>query len=341
MGQPKTQTIGGGSAGGVAANWNNFLNEGLRTGQFGGPQGAATGVGQAGMQTNAFGNAINSMLLGRPGDANTYGSYFEQLQNAGNGGFNIPQAPGFGDVGTHGAGGLLNYNVDSPEFAALRALQAHQQANDVANLRARFAAGGMGSLGSGASLAEGQYLAEANPRNILALGDLGRQIQTLDLQNRGQNLQAFLGQRGQDIGNYQFGVNAGLENQNAQNQFALGKAGVGLQAQGQAANIQSDILSKLFGAFGQSNQLGTPQAQTVQTPSTLGQIAGFVGNGLGSVASIANAANPFGGGTNVLSRFFGGHSPQPTPGFGGAYTLPTAQNIPTSLFPQYPQFGVR
>jgi hypothetical protein len=344
MGQPKTQTIGGGSATGVANQWNSFLSDGLRTGSFGGPTGASTGVGQANSQTNAFGNAINSMLSGRPGDANTFNSYFESLKNAGNGGFNIPQAPQFGDVSGHGAGDLLNYNTNSPEFTALRAIQAHQQNQDVANLRARFAAGGMGSLGSGASLAEGQYLAEANPRNTLALGDLGRQMQMLDMQNRGQNLSSFLNQRGQDIGNYQFGVSSGMENQQMQNQFALGKAGVGTQLQGMASQNQADILAKLFGAFGQSNSLGTSQAQTVQTPSTLGQIAGFAGSALGGLGSLASAASPFGASTSMLGNLghlfgIGGGGAQPTGGFGGTYSLPN--NIPTSLFPQYPQFGVR
>jgi hypothetical protein len=340
MGQPKTQTIGGGSASGVATNWNNFLSDGLRTGSFGSgmPNGAATGVGQAAGQSNGFGNAINSMLSGRPGDPNSYNSYFEALKNGGNGGFGIPQAPGFGSVNSNGAGSLLNYNTDSPEFSALRTLQAHQQAQDVANLHARYGAG-MGGLGTGASLAEGQYLAEANPRNTLALGDLGRQMQTLDMQNRGQNMQGFLNQRGQDIGNYQFGVNSGLQNQQQMNQFGLGSAGIGAQLQGQAGQMQSDILSKLFGAYGQSNQLGTSQAQTVQTPSTLGQIGGFVGGLANSAGQIFSATNPFGQGASVLSHLFGGGQQQ-TPSYGGTFSLPSAQNIPTSLFPQFPQFGV-
>lgn len=280
--------------------------------------------------------------------------------------------------GANGAGQLMNYDVNSPEFAALKQLQDMRKLQDVANVRARFGAGGGSSLGSGASFAEAQYLAQANPQNTLALGELGRQMQALDMQNRGQNAQALLAQRGQNIdmrgqdvnsmlsaanntaanqtqasiasannntsasianaqmrnqgqmqqmamqlqamgmdadtafravqtmnqnqfgenqaqnafnqGNYQFGVNAGLQNQNQMNNFAMGQGQLGLGIMGQQGQSQQAIMNQLFGALNTSNQLGTPQSQIVQTPSTFGQIM----NGLGSIANLGG--NLFGQG---------------------------------------------
>lgn len=446
MGQPKTQTVGGGSATGTADAFNQFLMDGLKNGSFGssgvhfggtqtGPNGAAVGLDQATGQTNSFGNAINSMLGGTVGNPSTYSQFFDQMKNQGDGGYTFGAGqPGynttnFGQVngtnsfnqlfgangqggmfgaghpamagganagvnlnafgkpadafGAEGTGGLLNYDVNSPEFQALKHMQDRQTSLDTANVRARFGAGGGSSLSSGASLAESQYLAEANPRNILNLQQMGQNMQQLDMSNRGLNAQTLLSQRGQNVdlrgqdvnsatatsiasannatqasianaGNsnqfnlarmtaalqsmgmdadsayraamannnnmfgenqarnaydqsgYQFGVNTGMANQGMKNQFALGQAGIGTQMAGLSQQGISSILQQLFGSYNQANQIGTPQAQTVQNPSMFGQIMSGVGGLVNMGTSIYNAANPFGRNGAPQGGSFGG-----------------------------------
>ena len=64
----KTKTVGGGQATGTANAFNNWMLNGLQTGNFGS---SPSGVDQAAGQTNNFGNAVNSMLSGN-GNQNNY-----------------------------------------------------------------------------------------------------------------------------------------------------------------------------------------------------------------------------------------------------------------------------
>lgn len=117
---------------------------------------------------------------------------------------------------------------------------------------------------------------------------------------------------------------AGMQNTFNTNQFgqqsqnAMGMAGM------QNQNIQQ-ILNQLFGAFGQTQGLGTPQAQTVQTPSPFSQIAGAAGALLPMFAP--GAFNPFamlgGMAGNGMSSQGMNNSPQ---GLGSNWQNPYAGN---------------
>ena len=96
-------------------------------------------------------------------------------------------------------------------------------------------------------------------------------------------------------------LNSNNFNQGIQNQ--LGIAGAGQNNQNTAQNSVMSILQMIFGGFNGANQLGTPQAQTVQNPSGLGQIAGLAG-------SLMPLLKLFGGGNNsnvIPNRTGGGY----------------------------------
>lgn len=344
MGSPKTKTVGGGQASGTADAFNKFLMGGMNGGGFSGPNGAATGVGQAAGQTASFGSAIDSMLAGKPGDPNSYSSYFDLLKQGGNGGSSFNRDitgsvfganPGTSSVA--GTGALLNYSTDSPEFAALKHIQDMRTQRGVADLRARFGTGGGNSFGTGASQAEAQYLSEANPANTLALGDLGRQMQTLDMNNRGQNGQLTAQHIQQLLSSFGLDANNAMQDQGQKNQFALGSAGVGQNMfNAQSANV-SNVLAQIFGSLNQANALGTPQAQTVQEPSMFGQIMQGIGQVVDIGSKVGTAAAGFSkGGSSGGVPNFSLPPIQQTPnnapfGAPGGYNFPIVQ-------PQFPRY---
>lgn len=427
--------------------------------------GMPNSIAQSQGQTGLFGNTINSLLGGNPGDMinsnallsglsninqnapqfdaaslSQLGSNFNPNSLIGQFGdvFGGMQNTNFGDIvnslkglglggGGAGVGGdfsykpgqLLNYDINSPEFQAIKDLSALRKKEDVANLRGRYGLVG-GALSTGASNAEGQYLAQANPQEILALGQLGRQMQELDLGQQsinnqlrqgllGQQVNAGLGAAGINAGNNQamlgllgniygqnlnYNLNRGnsllgagqndidnqlqaflansanqqTNNQNAfnqsqaQNQFnlnnfgqqsqnslGLGQLGLGLQQLAQ--NGQLGILGQLFGAYGQSNQLGTAQRQIVTSPSDLSQglgaitgIAGIVGGlatgnplaalgGLGQLGSLGGGATSLGANTPFMNSNPGLFSGQNL-GIGGY--VPQNRINPTSLMAPTP-----
>ena len=456
----KTKTVGGGQATGTANAFNNWMLNGLQTGNFGS---SPSGVDQAAGQTNNFGNAVNSMLSGN-GNQNNYNQWFDALKNI-NAPANMAGAPSFRETnftplntdaikykdvndamfGANGSvpgyitnagqmssmfggggpvfgsaasvnfdpnqiariGNVINpadtkmLNVDyanNPEMQALTDLQNRNKAMDVANLRARFGQTGTG-LGSGAAFAEGQYLAQANPQNTLALGELGRQMQALDMQNRGQNMNAYLNQKGLDVNQRSTDVNAALQaavtnannatnasmqnasmansygmnlaglaaqwnqarmqgqlsalgqdnsniynnanyvnnaiqgnnqnlfnNNNAFNAFnqsnyqfgqnnnlaqAQAQANLGLGLMNQGSQSQNAMMQMLMSQFGNINQLGTPQAQTVQVANPWmqgAQALGGLASGLGSLAT--------GGGLGAVMSGLGGMFGSRAPSFG-------------------------
>jgi hypothetical protein len=122
----------------------------------------------------------------------------------------------------------------NPMFAALGQMQQNQRGQDLAGLNERFAGpSGRGSVGA---IAQGNYLAQANPANVLAMGQLSESL-------RGQN-------------------RADLQ---AQGQYDLSRMG-----------LDQNNLQMLMQAMGQANQLGTPQAQTYMQPSGFSQALGAV-----------------------------------------------------------------
>ena len=84
------------------------------------------------------------------------------------------------------------------------------------------------------------------------------------------------------------------------------RADLGMQAQDMMARMglaqqgQQNMYQMLFNSMNQANQLGTPQAQTVQTPSAFGQA-------MGAISGLAPyALAPFTGGASLgLGGMFG------------------------------------
>lgn len=131
----------------------------------------------------------------------------------------------------------FNTQVDmsNPQFAAMNQMLQQQQTQNVAGLRERF--GGASARGTPGAFAEASYLSQANPQNILAMGQLANQI-------RGANL-------------------ADLQ---AQGQYDIGRMG-----------IQQNQMEMMMRAMMQAQGLGTPQAQVAMQPSGFSQALGAIG----------------------------------------------------------------
>jgi hypothetical protein len=118
----------------------------------------------------------------------------------------------------------------------------------------------------------------------------------------------------------QFGqANNALNSQNMTNQAQINNQmlqsmiGQGLNMNQLGNSNMMGALAQLFGAFGQANQLGNPQAQTIQQPSPWAQGANMLGSLAGSWLA-GGGGNPFGGGG-------GGMVPRGGSG-GGGYSRP-------------------
>ena len=125
-------------------------------------------------------------------------------------------------------------------------------------------------------------------------------------------------------------LQAQLQNQQLGNQFGLGMLGQGLNMNQLAQQGQQNAMNQMFGAFGQTNQLGTPQAQMVTQPSTWGQIGNAaLGLGAAYLTGGGSLAGMLGGMGGMFGR---GQTPQIP------YTPQT--NIANRLVPnlQMPQF---
>jgi hypothetical protein len=141
------------------------------------------------------------------------------------------------------------------------------------------------------------------------------------MQNAGMQNQFNLNNAGQSA-QYQQGAN-GMNQQGFQNgmgQF-LQMLGMGQQQNQFGAGLSQNMLGQLFGAFGQANGLGTPQAQTVMQPSGLGQAVNM-GLGLGSayLGGGGNFGGLFGGGG-------GGGAPQQGGSYPGLFPMPQMQQF--------------
>lgn len=126
----------------------------------------------------------------------------------------------------------------------------------------------------------------------------------------------------QNMGQFGLGTNQlNAQQQQAANQLFSNMVGQGLNLNQMGNANTMAALAQIFGAMQQSNALGTPQAQVVQTPSMFSQIANPLLQ-LGSAYFMGGGRLPFGGGG-------GGTSMTPSGGFGspggmgrGTYTGP-------------------
>jgi hypothetical protein len=168
---------------------------------------------------------------------------------------------------------------------------------------------------------QNQSLGNAFGVNSAQINNAAQQTNNANAINQGQFQNTFNQNNAQLGAQYGLGANQlNSQNQGMNNQMFQSMIGQGLNLNELGNRNVMQMLGQLFGGFGQSNQLGTPQAQIIQQPSALGQIAnagmGLAGAWLG------------GGGGNPLAGLFGG-SPPPMPNV----------NIPTANV-QLPNVGM-
>lgn len=165
-----------------------------------------------------------------------------------------------------------NVDMNNPQFAALTQMQNNQRQMDMATLMQNFS--GPSGRGTPGAFAQASYMAQANPANVLAQGQL---------------LNSFRDQSRADT--------------QAQGQYDLSRMG-----------IDQNVLGMLMGAFQQAQGIGTPQAQNAIRPSgfnqVLGGIAGLAPYALAPFTGGASLGIPgmFGQG-NPLAGLFGGNKP--------------------------------
>lgn len=278
------------------------------------------GTGGSGPNVNQYGMPTGGYTLGNvPGQYNspTYKPF--DLQNM----LNNPEFQNMMKMGLGGQANLADAGSADVygKFATdTQNLLQRKADRDVADLRARYGMGGGSNLGSAAALAEGNFRAENNAQIGTALGNINLQERGLNLTQRGQDLQNYLGSRGLDINqlgllsnnaqfgsdlgmrnsqfenlfnqnNSQFGAtfgqnaaiqnnNFGLQNQQQMNQYGIGVAGVGMQQQQLAQQQQQFMFEQMMRAYMAQAGWNTPQAENVVQPSWLSQAAGGVATGL-------------------------------------------------------------
>jgi hypothetical protein len=169
----------------------------------------------------------------------------------------------------------------------------------------------------------GNYLNFAGNTYGQQLGGAGNLASILNSQNQGIN-DMMLGQRGQDIQSLlgQAGINMdmfGLQsnNQLANNSQQLQQQELMQQLMGMQGNLalggdqmmnqfqqammmnnsqnQMNMLQMLMGGYGQANQLGTAQRQTIQKPSAFGQAMGAIGGIAGAIPGLGQLGGMMGG----------------------------------------------
>jgi hypothetical protein len=240
MGKPfgGMKATGGGGVGAQSANkgFENFLAQGINSGSFG---------------TGMFGNAINSMLSGNPGDPNSLAQYFNNAQQ-GTGGlmpgqfqvgntYSPAQFQGFTPQNPGVANGSFNAPswIDAASQASINpatlnsgfgttaqlgsagsadVLGEHSQA--VQQILSRQLDRGVGDLrarygASGSGLGSNAQYAESNFR-AEALPQIANALGNINQQERGLNLQ----QRGQDLQNFMGGRQADISQMGAMLQNA-------------------------------------------------------------------------------------------------------------------------
>lgn len=122
-----------------------------------------------------------------------------------------------------------------------------------------------------------------NAANAFNAGQFNNAATQTMNQNQFQNNNAFnnfgLGMFGQQSQN-------AFNNANMQNNFNLNNAQMRNQAQQSGMN-------QLFGSYQQANQIGSPQAQIIQTPNGWQQFVGGVNDVIGMAAGVKNLFSPF------------------------------------------------
>lgn len=199
-------------------------------------------------------------------------------------------------------------------------------------------------------------VANASQMNQANVAARGQNLENL-LQSRGMDISqmglannAYQGMAGLGLQGAQYGSSVDQNNvnngQNSYNSYAnlLNNQG-NMQLQGGALNLQNansntqniqNALQMMMGSYNQANQLGTPQAQTVQTPGFLGQLgqaASGIGNFMGNISGM-NFHNPFGGGGQQMPQFGGTPGIYQTPNNGPGGSIPGTGYMPPFVPPR-------
>lgn len=154
------------------------------------------------------------------------------------------------------------------------------------------------------SILQNQQMGNQFGVNAAQLNNQAMQNNNLNALNQNQFMNQFNQNNAQNTAQFGQAANA-LNSQNQQANNALFQAmmnsGLNLNQMGNQ-NIQQ-MLAQMFGAYGQSNGLGTPQAQTIQQPSGWGQL-GQAALGIGGTL----LGGPLGGmiGSSLGGMFGGG-----------------------------------
>lgn len=189
---------------------------------------------------------------------------------------------------------------------------AMQQAMMQAQLQNQQMGNQMGQFNTGQQNAMQQAMLQAQLQNQQMGNQQGQfnvgQTNQMNQFNTGQQNQMNQFNAGQGNAMQQAMLQAALQNQQLGNQFGLGMLGQGMNMNQLAQQGQQNAMNQMFGAFGQTNQLGTPQAQMVTQPSMLGQL-GNAALGLG--AAYLTGGGSLAGGLGALGGLFGrGQTPQ-------------------------------
>jgi hypothetical protein len=241
MGAGRIETAGGGNARGLGNDFVDFLRNGMYTGDYG-------EVGkQYGQNTAGDGLARSNPLMYTRGIAggierNLAGDYGRQPFSLDP---NMVDFSGIGNIYSE-MNSPTGTRQMSPGLEAASNLFSRQQTRNLADLRARHSYQGGGGFGSGAQIAEGNYLAESNAQGANALAEIARGDAGFKLAALGQKIN--WGQLLAQIA----GLNEGSR------QFDVGQQG----------NFLQGLLS-LYGGLGSK---GIPQAQLVEKPSWWDQL---------------------------------------------------------------------
>lgn len=269
---------------------NNPLTQNAGTALSQGPAGlnlGSTNSLQQQLQQNVNGPQLNSVSGIDP-------AVLQQLMQ----GINGPQQSNINtqlnpsQVNTQGANlsgipqaqGLLQ---NTPYADAVQQILGNKQNQDIADLRARFGAGGGASRGTPAQYAEATLRAQQTPEIAAALGNIRQQEAGLDLGNRQLQSSNLLQNAGLGLQGQQSNQQAGLQAQQIGGQLGLQQNALNQQA-GITTNQQNlDRLTSLGGLGVQNAGLGVQQRGQDLTgaisgldnsTSRLGQSAGLQAN---------------------------------------------------------------
>ena len=185
---------------------------------------------------------------------------------------------------------------------------------------------------------QNQGLGNAFGVNAAQINNAAQQTNNANSLNNSQFQNTFNQNNSQLGAQYGLGANQlNSQNQNLNNQMFQNMIGQGLNLNQLGNQNTMQMLSQLFGGFGQSNQLGTAQAQTIQQPSAGGQL---LSAGLGIGGAILGGPMGASIGSSLGGLFGGGGGSASLPVGIGQGALPQSMgNFGFAGMPQLSSYG--